>query len=846
MATIYPYACPVPPQQFVSNYDNPGEYIATYVAPPPVSPGVPVIPGEPLPPVRCTTIPETVVTPPGTIVVTPPVEEVPFVCSVIRFEGTWQPNKNYYKDEKPVGAECPVTSLVVYDAALWLCVSSHTSTGGTVPKQGISADTVWTAFGEINRTRWLGDWTDGMMYYQNDLVRNPFNGVIYLSKSMAMANDNNEPGYGISWDSDWEVFSSANGSGGLPPADQSFFDELKNNVFDWMSNATVGDWLGALAVGAGVVVAGNAIVEAIVGDGGGDGQADSRFNGSPAYEGTITAPTLPVVVGSLMEFAGFAPSAYNVTLLPSTPLNFAISGNVNVRAVLNQLALAYQFDIITAGSVVKFVPKYQSTVRSLTSDDLGHIKDDTTGGVKYAAKRMQGIDLPRSVTIKYYSSAIDQNTFTQTSTLETFTEGQDATIEVPFTLTDAQAKTITETVLVNAHIEQQQYVFTTDYHNIDLEPSDVITIPLDSGGNTQVRIIEINETDDGLLEFTTTRSDYNSYSYVASGQAPTTPPAQPTQVATSIGYSDTLFLEVPPLNDNDGATPRIKALIHGYGRAGWAGADVYRSTDGGNSYSKLASGSALSTFGLCATAIPAPSNYRIWDTTTTISVKVKQGTLLTAASDLAVQNGANWCIVGQEVIGFVNATLTGTDGGLNVYSLSRLLRGRAGTEVHIGTHQANELFVILDNTLVDIPLTVADLGKTVKCKTVTYGSDISKVSAIDLQPFGLNLRPWQPAYLKAVRQPNNDWILTWTERPRTNNDLRDYTEISHDPDYAGFAYALYSGSTIKRKGTTTDQTFTYTAAMQVTDFGSVQATLNASVTQMSTLIGGGYPATITV
>jgi hypothetical protein len=203
-------------------------------------------------------------------------------------------------------------------------------------------------------------------------------------------------------------------------------------------------------------------------------------------------------------------------------------------------------------------------------------------------------------------------------------------------------------------------------------------------------------------------------------------------------------------------------------------------------------------------------------------------------------------MVGQEVIGFVNATLTGTDGGLNVYSLSRLLRGRAGTEVHIDTHQANELFVILDNTLVDIPLTVADLGKTVKCKTVTYGSDISKVTAIDLQPFGLNLRPWAPALATAVRQPNNDWILTWKERPRTNNSLRDYTEISHDADYAGYAYAIMSGSTIKRKGTTTDMTFTYTAAMQVTDFGSVQATLNASITQMSTQIGGGYPATITI
>lgn len=754
----------------------------------------------------------------------------------LKYVGAWTTSTEYFFESgTPMS-----TSIVKYNDVVYVCIAAHTADSTTEPGVGLDWESKWEVFGEVRRLRWTGDWVDAHYYYTNDVVRNPFDSNMYIAKTTTTSNDNNEPGFGITWETDWELFSS--GGGFSNPADQNFFDQLKNNVFDWMKNATVGDWLGALAIGAGIIWAGSTIIDAITGNGGGDGHADSRYNGSPAYTGTITAPTLPVVVASLMEFAGFASGGYDVSMLPSTPLNFTVSGTVNTRAVLNQLALAYQFDIISSGSVIKFIPKYQSTIRSLTTDDLGHVKDSTVGGVKYAAKRMQGIDLPRSVTLKYYSEAIDQNIFTQTSTLETYIEGQDTSIEVPFTMTDAQAKTITETVLVNSHIEQQQYSFTTDYHNIDLEPSDVITIPLDTGGNTQVRIIEINETDDGLLEFTTTRSDYNSYSYVSSGAGVTVPPDQPSQVVTSLGYSQALFLEVPPLNDNDGTTPRIKALIHGYGRAGWPGADVYRSTDGGNSYSLLATSSALSTFGLCPNAVPAPSDYRIWDTTTTISVTVKQGTLLSAASDLAVQNGANWCMVGEEVIGFVNATLTGTSGGLNVYSISRLMRGRAGSELKCSTHVANELFVLLDSTLVDIPLAVADLGKTVKTKTVTTGSDISKVAAVDVQPFGLNLRPWRVALLTKARQPNNDWVFTWIERPRMNNDLRDYTEISHDPDYAGYAYAIISGSVVKRKGTTTDMTFTYTAAMQVEDFGSVQSSITGSITQMSTLVGGGYPA----
>ncbi len=754
----------------------------------------------------------------------------------LKYVGDWSAGTSYYFES---GTPATSTSVVQLRDVIYVCLVAHTADSATEPGVGLQWTDKWAEFGQLRRLRWTGDWTDSYQYYKSDVVRNPANGSLYVCKLLEISSTMTEPGFGTTWESSWDLLSTDGGTSPLPPEDQNFFDSLKNNVFDWIKNATVGDWLGALAIGAGIIWAGSKIIDSLFGDGSGDGNADSRFNGSPGYNGTLTVPTLPVIVSSLMEFAGFSSAAVDVSLLPSTPVNFTVDGTINVRTVLMQLALTYQFDIVSSGAVVKFVPKYQTPVRGLTINDLGHVSGEVTGGVKYAAKRIQGIDLPRSVTLKYYSSTIDHNIFTQTSTLETYTEGQDTMLEVPFTLSDAQAKTITETVLINAHIEQQQFTFTTDYHNIDLEPADVITIPLDSGGTTQVRVVEINETDDGLLEFTTSRSDYNTYSYVSSGQAAVAPPAQPTQVVTSIGYSQTLFLEVPPLTDSDGTTPRIKALVHGYARAGWPGADIYRSVDGGNSYSVLASSSALSTFGMAAIATSAPTDYRIWDTTNSIVVQLKQGTLI-SKSDLAVQNGENWCMVGEEVVGFANATLIGT----NTYSLTRLLRGRAGSESKCATHVANELFVILDSTLVDIPLTIADLGKTVKCKTVTVGSDISKVTAEDVRPFGLNLRPWMPAYVTKTRQANNDWLITWVERPRVNNDLRDYTEISHDADYAGFGYAITSGSTVKRKGTTTDSSFTYTAAMQVADFGSVQADITGSVTQMSTLVGGGYPAVL--
>jgi len=751
----------------------------------------------------------------------------------LKYVGEWTVSTEYFFES---GDPCR-TSIVSFEDSLWICTTAHVSTQNDMPLVGDNYTTNWAPFGEYNRMRWMGPWTDGMVYYKNDVVKTLDPPALYIARVMHTSSDQNEPGFSLDWETNWTLKIEGGSGGTVPSEELSFLDKLMNGVFDWISDATLEDWLKALAIGAGIIYAGDKIVDMLTDDGVGDGQADSRFTGSPGYSGGALAPTLPVVVSSLMDYSGFPASAVDVSLLPATPINFTISGSVNIRTVLNQLALAYQFDIVSSGDKVKFVPKYQSVAKVLTQDDLGHVRDELTGGVKYAAKRIQGIDLPRSVTLKYYSSAIDQNIFTQTSTLESYTDGQDAVIEVPFTMTDAQAKAITETVLVNSHIEKQQYTFTTDYHNIELEPADVITLPLDSGTLTTVRIIEINETDDGLLEFVTARSDYNSSSYVSSGAAPAMPPVQPTQTVASVGYSQSLFIEVPSLNGNDWQSPRIKAIVHGYNAPNWPGAAIYRSIDGGSSYSNVTTSSSLATFGMATNIVPPGFNYTTWDTSTSITVQLKQGTLI-SKSDQAVENGENWCMIGLEVIGFANATLIGP----STYQLTRLLRGRVGSEPHMNTHMANELFVVLDNNLVDIPIAKTDLGKALKYKTVTIGSDVSKVESVDVSPVGLNMRPYAPGNLSVVRQPNNDWIITWVERPRAVNTMPDYSTMTHLPEWGGFGVVITLGSDVKRSATTTAPTYTYTSAMQVTDFGSVQSTLNVSVSEINMVVGGGYPS----
>ena len=793
----------------------------------------------------------------------------PAGCS-LRWESEWDSAKTYNYES---GTPC-VTSLVTHNGVTYICKVTHdASETPTEPGVGESWTDKWDIFMQsgTGELRWVGSWVTGHEYKKNDVIIGPTTGHAFVciqdhtsdaNSPFAMeppspspmvqpgmldsllGNGNTNPttagGTSLYWEAmvDFGKWSSAD--------QQGFVDGLMNGVMDWWKDAPLWQKVLGVAAGLGLAYAGAKVLDSMFKDGkpsGGSGEADSRYNGTAGYNGAFTAPTLPNVVTSIMLFAGYTVDQIDVSLLPNTEVHFVVADRMSTRDLLNNLALTYQFDVVPSGGTVKFVPKYQAPIRALTAADLGFSTDDT-GVAPYTAKRFQGIDLPRSVTFNYISRSLDYNTFTQVAEMYTYEDGQDVSLSVPFTLSDEEAMRIAQTALVNAHIEQQEFVFTTDYHNIDLEPGDVITIPVGTNADiAQVRIKQINETEDGLLEFKVSRADYNTQSYTSSGVAVATAPPQPSNVPSYVGYSDTLFIEAPAIDASD-ANPRLIGIVTGFGQAGWPGATVYRSVDGGNTYQSVASTQAVTSWGMVTNPTPAPTNgYFVWDDTTQISVTLKEGTLNTL-SDIAVLNGQNWAMVGEELIGFVNATLTGP----KTYTLSRLMRGRKGTEVKCGSHLANELFVLLDGAPIEIDVPKDELRRIVKYKTVTIGSSIDKVDAQDVQPFGLNMVPYKPGQAKMVKT-GDTYAITWVERPRLNNTLQDERELVHDTDWAGFGVTIFGDSnmnTVKRSAVVMTPEFAYTKEMQVADFGAPQTQLYASIVQISGVIGGGYPAIVTI
>ena len=749
------------------------------------------------------------------------------------WEGAWADATTYVTANSP--AECS-SSLVTHEGSTYICTADHTADSTTEPGVGVDWETVWNLFSSGTSgdfVTWRGIWADATDYEIDDFVT--LDGVSYMCTTAHTSTEELQPDPGDDYEGgdNWIVVALGNGE-----EEAGFLGNLLDGVFDWVKdigNWGLGDFLTALAAGAGLVWAGSKLVDFFEVDPVGDGNANAAFEGGTAlYAGAFTTPTVPEVVTDICAKAGI--TDIDISGLTADPVNFAIADTVSARNLLEALSRTFFFDMFDSGSTLKFVSRSgQTPVRTLTlNEDIGF-----SSGVlqpPITTKRYQGVDLPRSVSVSYFNEDIAHNTYIQTATLETFTEGQDIDLSIPATITDAQALSIAEKTLVNSHVERNTYAFTTSFAHLDLEPGDIVTV--ESIG--AVRILRIEEADGGaLLKFLTTSAAIYDSSYIDSGLTPEPPPAY-TDAPITISYSGGMVLELPPLESNDSAM-RLTVVPTGFGVSGWPGCSIFVSADGGSTYSLYANTTKESTWGKVAVATAdAPDNNALaFDESTTIRVELRTGSL-SSVSEIDVLNGQNWAFIGDEVIGFKTATLvSGT-----TYDLTGLLRGRRGTEVFMDTHVADEQFVLLDDALVDYTYGPANAQTSYLFKFVTNGSTLAGATAYPGQPNTKSRRPWRVANFAAA-QTGTDWNLSWKARNHFDSEMVDSSTVQKPEGFAGFVIQILDTGTDAVVRTITQQvdTYNYTTAQQTTDFGSAQSTIKVRISQIDLTVGPGYQTT---
>jgi hypothetical protein len=597
--------------------------------------------------------------------------------------------------------------------------------------------------------------------------------------------------------------------------------------------------------------------------------------------------TLPEALAIICERAGV--SSFDTSLVPSgVYVNMTRHANSAARDLLKVLGTAYTFDMVDSAGTLRFVPKGSSQIAAAFSmADLGFAALTPTGvpSSAWMRSRVQGTDLPRSVSVKYTSALASYQPFAALYQVR-YDQGKDVTVNLPLTLDDATANNLAMYLCASPHIERDALTWTTPLHFFWLEPGDLVQMPGADGEPSVYRITKMSVKDvqkTPVIEFAGVNdasyvmragagmaqpmptpvlgagmAQQNSLPSAAPGSFINTNPVAgglntgqpvPTMPVANPGLAYAAYFELPSMDSTD-TTPKLYLEPWSSGTV-FLGASLYQSKDGGSTFTKIATQAASGVAGTVSAAMPATQAVT-WDMATTVDVYLKAPYMtLAGATDMQVYAGANYAKIGDELIQYANANALKDAQGRAFYRLSRLLRGRRGTEWAMSTHAANELFLAADPSDTEdsaVQYALGDLGAPYSYKVGTVGQSVDQVIGTPYTITGVWFKPFSAVHPKLSLSSAGDWTLSFTPRARLSGYSGSGFQASLDADTQTFsADVVKSGKVVRTiTGQLSSPSLTYSAAQQAADgFAAGQHGIEFVVYQVQANIGRGYPLTVT-
>lgn len=541
--------------------------------------------------------------------------------------------------------------------------------------------------------------------------------------------------------------------------------------------------------------------------------------------------TLASSVTQICAAAGIDASEIDVTALTGTVRGYTVGRLSNARAALETLRAGFFFDSVESDDKVRFVSRGGASVATFAEDDLG-IADDADGRV--ASSRRQETELPAHVTVRYISRDADYQQGAQPARRTAMGSRERQVLDLPIVFTDAEGANVADVTLTALWQERTPRRWKSSRKYARVEPTDPVTLLQTVDGVQVAHSVRVTSKREagGRIDWEGVDQAAAAYTPSATGS-----PTGDSQVLQPRGPTRAELMDLPALRDTDD-DDGFYVAGRGY-LAAWPGGLLLRGVD--STYTPVALLDSPAVVGTAQTVLGAwPTN--IFDEANVLRVTLLGGTLA-SATRAAVLQYANAALVGNEIIQFRTASLvSGT-----TYDLSGLLRGRKGTEWAIGGHVAGERFVLLSGATPSSALRRvlnSPLNQAVNYKANTIGAPIGQAPVISFTNTGGALRPYMPVRLRPIKQANGDILIQWRRRGRLANEWRDGIDVPlseeteryevdiYDPDFVGILRTLAVGTTEA----------VYSVANATADFGSVPATLNVVVTQVSARAGRGYPA----
>jgi hypothetical protein len=533
---------------------------------------------------------------------------------------------------------------------------------------------------------------------------------------------------------------------------------------------------------------------------------------------------LSSIVTSLCARVGLETDDIDVTELNDGVQGFGIARQITIRGALELLAAAYNFDGAESDDKLRFKKRGRVSSRVIAETELAPVNNQNE---MFIETRAQDIDLPLRFTVRYNDSERDAEVATQTAKriaapTATMQSANEATLDLPITLTPTQAKNVALRQCFGPWSERTGHQWKLPWTHLDLDPGDVVTFALTSGRSYVVRILEMAIGADLSIEMQTVTEQSASYDVdaVTSGGLVYRRP-----IASPSSTSRLIIADTPLLSDHDDVQRLSSGLywfMGGLGQPAWPGGTLFQSEDGA-SWALFDESVAEMAWGLAANALGDTATPFQTDRTNSLIVRMLAGaSRLNTVTELEMLNGANRALLvdsdgSAELIQFATATANG-DG---THTLSTLLRGRRGTELFTGGHSIGSVFVLIeDATLSRALVPLMALGATRYYRPLGRGDALRDARTSTITPAGLDLMPYAPVQIAASGSWGSEIILTWQRRTRIGGELIDGGgDVPLAEDSEAYELEILLGETVVRtvEGLTS-QSYAYSAVDQASDF----------------------------
>jgi len=375
---------------------------------------------------------------------------------------------------------------------------------------------------------------------------------------------------------------------------------------------------------------------------------------------------------------------------------YAVVGAKTTQSALSNLILRYDILISEAGGVLKFARRGQEGSGSVTEADLGAYTtpENSEQDPNFAISDQPDTGLPNEINISYADVNDDYQKASQKARRSLSGLPRVDTIDLPMSMLASEAQSVANRVLYQTWSQRQACAFKLPPSYITVDEADILTVT--SGAEVyKVRVLEINRGVDYIHEVRGLITESEEAPY--SGEGDDGDDDEPT-----IYYPPpmvTYAADAPALHPNG-----IETLGHYF----WActteinqdyqGGSIFVSDNETVGYSEISNYPHEAMIVKVETAI-ADGPISFWDETTSIEIEVFSpvaGDAPSTTTDaLVLSGGSNHLYIGGELIGFRYVTAVG--GEPQKYTLTKLIRGRRGTDDFIATHINNEYGCIVSH-----------------------------------------------------------------------------------------------------------------------------------------------------